>query len=79
MNKSNLLKNMKNNKKAKRWQVVYKTEDGRTELYTVDKPIQEDQFGNVNEGQNIVGFTAYCHNREGYRRFRYDRLVTVVS
>jgi hypothetical protein len=70
--------NMKN-KKAKRWQVVYKTEDGRTELYTVDKPIQEDQFGNADEGQNIVGFTTYCHNREGIRRFRYDRLVTVVS
>jgi hypothetical protein len=74
----NLVKNMKN-KKAKHWQVVYKTVDGRTELYTVDKPVQEDQFGNSDEGQSIVGFTAYCHNRGGYRRFRYDRLVTVVS
>ena len=74
-----LEKKMKNNKNATRWQVVYKTSDGRTELYTVNEPVQEDQFGNANEGQNIVGFTAYCHNREGYRRFRYDRLVTVVS
>lgn len=74
----NLEKNMKN-KKAKHWQVVYKTVDGRTELYTVDKPVQDDQFGNSDEGQSIVGFTAYCHNRGGYRRFRYDRLVTVVS
>ncbi len=59
------------------FQLVYKTQDGRTELYTIDKPDHEREFGNVAEGVKVAGFRAYCHNRNAYRSFRYDRVVAL--
>lgn len=62
-----------------KYQVVYTTEDGRTERYTINKPRHDYEFGNNNEGRKVVGFRAFCHNRQGVRSFRYDRVVTLAK
>ncbi len=59
------------------YQVVYKTEDGRVEMYTINKPAHRNEFGNIKECKRIAGFRAYCHNRKGVRSFRYDRIVSM--
>ena len=60
-----------------KYQVVYTTLDGRTERYTIDKPQYEYEFGNNDEGHKVVGFRSFCHNRNGIRSFRYDRVVAL--
>mgnify|MGYP005649498907 FL=1 len=60
-----------------KYQVVYRTLDGRTELYTINKPQYGHEFGNNDENRNVVGFRSYCHNRHGIRSFRYDRVVAL--
>jgi hypothetical protein len=60
-----------------KYQVVYRTLDGRTERYTINKPSYAYEFGNNREGKQIVGFRSYCHNRHGVRSFRYDRVVAL--
>jgi len=62
---------------SRRYQVVYRTLDGRTEMYTINKPNYDFEFGNEKEGKRIVGFRSYCHNRHGVRSFRYDRVVAL--
>ena len=59
------------------YQVVYTTKDGRTEMYTINKPSHSNEFGNVRECLRTAGFRAYCHNRHGIRSFRYDRIVAM--
>ena len=59
------------------YSIVYTTEDGRTEMYTIDKPRHEEEFGNIVEGRNAVGFRSYCHNRGAVRSFRYDRITSM--
>jgi len=59
------------------YSVVYTTKDGRTEMYTIDKPLHSNEFGNVAESLRTAGFKAYCHNRNGIRSFRYDRIVAL--
>lgn len=59
--------------------VVYTTKDGRTEMYTIDKPLHANEFGNVRECLRTAGFKAYCHNRKGIRSFRYDRITSLVK
>ena len=59
--------------------VVYTTKDGRTEMYTIDKPLHSNEFGNVRECLRTAGFKAYCHNRKGIRSFRYDRITSLVK
>tara|TARA_R110002020_G_scaffold180152_7_gene374332 strand:+ start:4782 stop:5018 length:237 start_codon:yes stop_codon:yes gene_type:complete len=59
------------------YQVVYTTKDGRTEMYTINKPNHDHEFGNVFEGARVVGFRSFCHNRKGIRSFRYDQIVTI--
>jgi len=71
-----LLKKIKNLFSPK-YQVVYTTQDGRTERYTINKPSYEYEFGNDHEGKRVVGFRSYCHNRHGVRSFRYDRVVAL--
>jgi hypothetical protein len=61
-----------------KYQVVYTTQDGRTERYTINKPQYEYEFGNNDEGRKVVGFRSFCHNRQGVRSFRYDRVVSLV-
>ena len=73
---------MKLIKKILRWfnpvyQVVYKTIDGRTEMFTISKPKHKNEFGNLSEGRAVAGFRAYCYNREGIRSFRYDRIISL--
>ena len=63
---------------ASKYQVVYTTEDGRTERYIINKPQHNYEFGNNTEGRKVVGFRAFCHNRQGIRSFRYDRLVALA-
>ena len=58
--------------------VVYRTLDDRTEMYTVQTPSHELEFGNTQEGKSVVGFRSYCLNRGGYRSFRYDRINSMV-
>jgi len=72
-----LLKKIKNLFSPK-YQVVYTTQDGRTERYTINKPQYEYEFGNNGEGRKVVGFRSFCHNRQGIRSFRYDRVVSLV-
>ena len=57
--------------------IVYRTKDGRTELYTIDRPSHSNEFGNVTERLRTAGFRVYCHNRGGIRSFRYDRIVAL--
>jgi hypothetical protein len=69
-------------KKIKRWfnplySVVYTTKDGRTEMYTIEKPRHSNEFGNVRECLRTAGFKAFCHNRGEVRSFRYDRIVAL--
>ena len=59
------------------YQVVYTTKDGRTEMYTITKPDHKNEFGNIKEGKTIAGFRAYCHNKQGLRSFRYDRIISL--
>lgn len=59
------------------YQVVYTTEDGRTEMYTITKPSYENEFGNLKEGKKVVGFKSFCINRDGIRSFRYDRITAL--
>jgi hypothetical protein len=59
------------------YQLVYKTKDGRVEMYTIDKPRHRHEFGNVAEALRVAGFRVYCHNKEGVRSFRYDRIVSL--
>jgi hypothetical protein len=59
------------------YSIVYTTKDGRTEMYTIDKPRHSNEFGNVSESLRAAGFRAYCHNRQAIRSFRYDRIVSL--
>ncbi len=59
--------------------LVYKTLDGRTELYTIDKPTHTNEFGNEGEGHKVVGFRTHCYNRGQWRAFRYDRVLSMVN
>jgi len=59
------------------YSVVYTTADGRTEMYTIDKPSHAREFGNVSESLRTAGFRAYCYNRKGVRSFRYDRITAL--
>ena len=59
------------------YQVVYTTKDGRTEMYTIDKPQHSFEFGNRKEGKNVVGFRSFCVNRGEVRSFRYDQITSL--
>jgi len=59
------------------YSLVYTTKNGRTAMYTIEKPRHSNEFGNVTESLRTAGFRAYCHNRDGVRSFRYDRIVSL--
>jgi len=59
------------------YSLVYKTKEGRTAMYTIEKPRHSNEFGNVRECLRTAGFRAYCHNRGGVRSFRYDRIISL--
>lgn len=59
------------------YSLVYKTQDGRTAMYTIEKPRHSNEFGNVRECLRTAGFRSYCHNRSAVRSFRYDRIVSL--
>jgi hypothetical protein len=59
------------------YSIVYTTKDGRTEMYTIDKPSHAREFGNVSQSLRTAGFRAYCYNRQAVRSFRYDRIVAL--
>lgn len=61
------------------YSLVYKSKDGRTEMYTISKPKHKNEFGNVPEGLRVAGFRAFCFNRGGIRSFRYDRIVSLTK
>lgn len=61
------------------YQVVYSTADGRTELYTIERPMHKNEFGNLAECLKVAGFRSYCHNKGGIRSFRYDRIVSITK
>ena len=61
------------------YQVVYKTREGTTAMYTISKPKHRNEFGNMKEGLSVAGFRAHCFNRDGIRSFRYDRIVSIVK
>lgn len=59
------------------YKVVYKTMDGRTEMYTIQQPRHRHEFGNRKEGKSVVGFRSFCVNRAAVRSFRYDRIISL--
>jgi hypothetical protein len=59
------------------YQIVYTTESGKTQMYTIEKPKHENEFGNEQEGLATAGFKSFCINRDGIRSFRYDRIVSL--
>jgi hypothetical protein len=59
--------------------VVYTTKDGRTEMYTIDKPLYSNEFGNMKENLKVAGFKSYCYNRKAIRSFRYDRINSLYK
>lgn len=59
------------------YQVVYTTKDGRTEMYTINKPQHTCEFGNMKEGRSVVGFRSFCLNRGDVRSFRYDQIISL--
>ena len=59
------------------YSVVYRTEDGRTEMYTIEKPRHSNEFGNLRQDIKTAGFRTFCHNKGGVRSFRYDRIVAL--
>ena len=61
------------------YQVVYKTKEGTTAMYTISKPKHKNEFGNMKEGLAVAGFRAHCFNRDGVRSFRYDRIISIVK
>lgn len=61
------------------YQVVYKTKEGATAMYTISKPKHQNEFGNAKEGLAVAGFRAHCYNRDGVRSFRYDRIISMVK
>lgn len=60
------------------YQVVYKTKEGTTAMYTISKPKHKNEFGNTKEGLAVAGFRAHCYNRNAVRSFRYDRIISMV-
>lgn len=61
------------------YQLVYKTKDGRVEMYTIDKPRHRNEFGNVAQALKVAGFRTYCHNKRGFRSFRYDGVISLTK
>lgn len=61
------------------YQVVYKTKEGTTAMYTISKPKHSNEFGNSREGLAVAGFRAHCYNRNAVRSFRYDRIISLVK
>ena len=59
------------------YSIVYTTKEGRTEMYTIDKPKHSNEFGNVSQSLRTAGFKSYCYNKQGVRSFRYDRIVSL--
>ena len=72
-----ILKKIKNLLDSRLYSVVYQTQDGRTEMYTISKPEHSREFGNQKEGIRTAGFRAFCHNRGDFRSFRYDRIISL--
>lgn len=59
------------------YKIVYKTMDGRIEMYTIEQPRHRHEFGNMKEGKSVVGFRSFCINRDSVRSFRYDRIISL--
>ena len=47
-----ILKKIKKLLDDRLYSVVYQTQDGRTEMYTIDKPEHDHEFGNRTEGRH---------------------------
>jgi hypothetical protein len=60
------------------YSLVYTDAQGKTQMYTIAKPKHVNEFGNKKEGLDIAGFKSFCHNRDGVRSFRYDRIVSLT-
>jgi len=60
------------------YSMVYTDAKGETQMYTITKPKHRNEFGNQKQGREVVGFRAFCYNREGIRSFRYDRIVSLT-
>jgi len=60
------------------YSMVYTDAQGATQMYTITKPKHGNEFGNLKQGREVVGFRAFCYNRDGIRSFRYDRIVSLT-
>ena len=41
-----------------KYSLVYRTLDGRTEMYTITEPKHKNEFGNMRQGLAVAGFLA---------------------
>ena len=39
-----------------KYSLVYRTLDGRTEMYTITEPKHKNEFGNMRQGLAVAGF-----------------------
>lgn len=62
-----------------RFTLVYRKKDGARGIYEISRPRTDNTFGNIGEGENEVGFRAYCYNRENWRSFRHDGVISMVK
>ena len=62
-----------------RFTLVYRKRDGASGIYEISRPRTDNTFGNIGEGEEEVGFRAYCYNRENWRSFRHDGVISMVK
>ena len=62
-----------------RFTLVYRKKDGARGIYEISRPRTDNTFGNIGEGEEEVGFRAYCYNRENWRSFRHDGVISMVK
>ena len=62
-----------------RFTLVYRKKDGGSGIYEISRPSTKHTFGNIGEGEDEVGFRAYCYNRDNWRSFRHDGVISMVK
>lgn len=64
---------------AKKYYIVYKTEEGRIKTYLIGKIDLYKSFSNKKQERSNAGFKAYCFARKQVRSFRHDRIVSLTK
>ncbi len=76
-----LIKNIKTKMRKvfkPRFTLVYKKLNGSHGIYEISKPRTDYTFANQSRGEDEAGFTSWCYNRQEWRSFRHDGVVSMV-